>query len=64
MQFSMDSQYQQLIQLMLMALTKRLLKFYSGEFCNESGFKETFNKIAQGIKSLEEMYDMWDLVIL
>ncbi|CAD8061743.1 unnamed protein product [Paramecium sonneborni] len=48
-----ESQYNQLLQLLLVTLCKRLLKFYNNEECNEIGFKKAISSTVGGMKQLE-----------
>ncbi|CAK56238.1 unnamed protein product (macronuclear) [Paramecium tetraurelia] len=49
-------QYEQLLQLLLVTLNKRLVKFYSNEDCDEFAFRNIFQRIMSGMKSLEKQY--------
>ncbi|CAD8057691.1 unnamed protein product [Paramecium sonneborni] len=48
------SQYEQLLQLLLVTLNKRLVKFYQNEECDELAFRNIFQRIISGIKTLEQ----------
>jgi hypothetical protein len=45
-----------LISLLLLTLSKRLIKLYKKEDCDERAFRSVFNTIVGGIKTLENMY--------
>ncbi|CAD8150180.1 unnamed protein product [Paramecium pentaurelia] len=47
-------QYEQLLQLLLITLNKRLVKFYQNEECDELAFRNIFHRIISGMKSLEK----------
>ncbi|CAD8055297.1 unnamed protein product [Paramecium sonneborni] len=47
-------QYEQLLQLLLVTLTKRLTKFYQNEECDELAFRNIFHRILSGMKSSEQ----------
>ncbi|CAD8132179.1 unnamed protein product [Paramecium octaurelia] len=47
-------QYEQLLQLLLVTLNKRLVKFYQNEECDELAFRNIFHRIISGLKSLEQ----------
>ncbi|CAD8043342.1 unnamed protein product [Paramecium primaurelia] len=49
----LESQYNQLVQLLLVTLCKRLLKFYNNEECSEAGFKKAISSTVGGMKQLE-----------
>ena len=48
-----ETKYYTLIHYLLQALTKRLLKFYAGESCNESKFIHILAKITRKISKME-----------
>lgn len=46
----LESKYNQLIQLLIVSLCKRLLKFYNNEECDEAGFKKAISSTVGGMK--------------
>lgn len=49
-----ESKYYTLVHYLLQAVTKRLLKFYAGEPCNESKFLQILSKITRKIGKMEQ----------
>lgn len=49
----MENQYNSLLSLLILTLSKRLVKFYKQENCNEKAFKGVFYRIVGGMKILE-----------
>jgi hypothetical protein len=48
-----ESRYYELIKYLVLALEKRLIKFYRGEQCNEHKFVKLINKIKIKIRNME-----------
>jgi hypothetical protein len=52
---SQELQYNQLVQLLLLTLSKRIIKMYKDEECNEKAFRSVFYRIMGGMRALESM---------
>lgn len=52
----LEGQYNQLISLLFLTMSKRLVKFYKEEECNEKAFRGVFCRIVGGLKVLEQRY--------
>ncbi|KAM3134930.1 hypothetical protein pb186bvf_012930 [Paramecium bursaria] len=49
----LEQQYDQLVNILVHTLCKRLIKLYKNEDCNEAAFKQVMNRLISGLREIE-----------